>query len=130
MTVLFAGAPSDLPRWTRRYCALVGLTLTEAIERFRSHAGDTEAARIYLSLLEGAQARWESAVQVDYRRRDGDPIVVFSLGPADTMNAAPAVAGDFLERVRPARIIFLNRHDRAWPGHPRKRRGSPGQRRG
>ena len=93
----------------------VGLSLSEAIERFRRHAGDTEAARLYLSLLEGARARWEPAIevhdwrldllslrargrdsqqiQVDYRRRDGEPIVVFSLGPPG-MNASPAVTGD------------------------------------
>jgi len=82
----------------------MGLTLADAIERFRREGGDSEAAEVYISLLEGARSRWQSAVelhdwrldilafrkrgdgsqqvQVEFRKRDGEPILVFSLGPA------------------------------------------------
>lgn len=90
-------------------------TWNAAIERFRLHATKTDAARLYVALLEDAQERWQSTVavhdwrldvlaltprsdssrqvQAEYRRRDGQSIVVFTLGPAG-MKPVPTVASD------------------------------------
>lgn len=91
-------------------------TWDEAIARFRELGGDTDAVRLYIRLLEGAQTRWQSAVavhpwrldvlvltprggathdvQAEYRVRDGEPIVIFRLGPTGSLDAAPVVTGD------------------------------------
>ena len=75
-------------------------TWETAIQRFRDLAGDSDAGRAYVTLLEGARARWESviaihpwrldvldlrprepselAIQAEYRVRDGQPIIILS----------------------------------------------------
>lgn len=106
------GQPSDLVRETR----CMRESWDAAIERWRhgTHVGPAQQA--YLDLLAEGQARWQSAVGVhpwrldvlvfearagsehqvwvEYRVRDGVPILVFKLGPACSMNAEPVVAGD------------------------------------
>lgn len=91
-------------------------TWDDAIARFRELGNDTDAGRTYIRLLEGAQARWESVVavhpwrldvlvltprvgathdvQAEYRVRDGEPVVIFRLGPTGSLDAGPVVTGD------------------------------------
>jgi hypothetical protein len=87
------------------------------IQRFRDLAGDTDAGRVYIALMEGARSRWELTVTVDswwrldvltltsrhlsphtvfaeYRVRDGEPIVVFRIGTRGSMDAASLVTAD------------------------------------
>lgn len=91
-------------------------TWDEAIDRFRELGNDSDAGRTYIHLLEGARARWESVVavhpwrldvlvlsprtgathdvQAEYRVRDGEPIVIFRLGPTGSVDGGPVVTGD------------------------------------
>jgi len=89
-------------------------TWVSAIQRFRDF-NDSDAGRAYLSLLEAARPRWESsttvhpwrldvlalrpvagdlAVQVEYRVRDGQPIMIFTLGHGHGITPFPVVSGD------------------------------------
>jgi hypothetical protein len=91
------------------------LTWKSALQRFRDLA-ESDARRAYISLLESARSRWESGVtvhpwrldsldfrprvranlrlQVEYRVRDGEPIMIFTLGHGDGITPFPVISGD------------------------------------